>query len=111
MALFNRLESIFGKKWNDQFSTEQRLESAMSEWGIGLYGLTGDQIKRGIDKTRLECKWPPSIAEFVQFAKGQDESWEHRGAAYQVAPKALPKPKTDPEKVRSNLQAMRGALS
>lgn len=110
LALFKRMEGIFGQKWADQFRTEQMVELAINEWGLGLYGLTGDQIANGIDRCRKECKWPPSIAEFVQFAKASDELWQHKGPAYRYVARALPKPKPDPVMVRQNLKAMRSVL-
>lgn len=110
LALFKRMEAIYSQKWAAQFASESVLQAAMDEWALGLFGLTGRQIKRGIDCCRVGCTWPPSIAEFVRFARAVDECWQHRGPAYQLHVRALPKPKANAIVVRSNLSAMRKAL-
>ena len=110
MALFKRLRGIYGVRWDDQFPTPALHDAAVVEWGLGLAGLSGEAIKRGIDRCRVGCEWPPSIAAFVKFAKAADEPWEHRGPAYRLHVRALPKPKAAAEVVRGNLAMMRGAL-
>lgn len=110
MALFKRLQAIYGVRWDDQFPSEARHDAALVEWGLGLVGLSGEQIKRGIEKCRTGCDWPPSIAQFVRFACAADECWEHRGLAYRPHVKALPKPKANPDLVKGQLVAMREAL-
>lgn len=69
MALFKRLQAIYGARWDDQFPSEERHDAAMAEWAQALAGLSGDQIRRGIERCRVECEWPPSIAKFVALAK------------------------------------------
>ena len=110
LALFNRFEGIFGIRWSEQFRTEQVLESAMQEWAIGLAGLSGEQIKRGLDKCRSDCKWPPTIAEFLDMALERG-TWEHASPAYRVNRDllALPKPR-DVESAKAHLVAMKGLL-
>lgn len=42
---------------------------AKQEWAKGLDDLTNEEIARGLDKCRRTLEWPPSIAEFRNFAK------------------------------------------
>lgn len=77
------------------------MELAMNEWGAGLAGLSAGQIKHGIDAARVGSKWPPSIAEFVAYARSNDRP---------VFFVALPKPKASALVVRAELSAMRSAL-
>lgn len=109
MALFSKFEGIFGNVWTDKFRNERMLELALQEWGIGLYGLSGEQIKRGVDACRTNCKWPPSIAEFLDFSLDRG-NWRHKSAAYKPAQLALPKPR-DPELAKGGFVAMRQALA
>jgi hypothetical protein len=78
----------------------------MMEWGLSLYGLSAEEIRRGIDQAKLVCDWPPTIKEFVGLCKGDAA---HRSSAY-VVRKALPKPQADREVVKGHLSVMRGVL-
>jgi len=55
-------------------------ETAIKEWSEQLSGLSGDDIKRGLDGWLED--WPPSAPEFVKCCKGEGESWQHKSAAY-----------------------------
>lgn len=46
------------------------MDMLRSEWAKGISGLTGEEIKAGIDHCRSHCVWPPSIAEFRQACHG-----------------------------------------
>jgi len=108
VAIFARLRIIYLQKWDDQFQSEAMMESAMVEWGIGLSGLSGGQVKRAIDEARVRCSWPPSIAEFVGFAKGGD-CGGHQGAAYRPFV-ALPRPAANPAVAKVGIESMRAML-
>lgn len=110
MALFKRFQAIYGVRWDDQFPTIERHDAALAEWGFGLAGMTADQIKRGIDRARVECEWPPSIARFVALGKSSADTWEHAGPAYRLHVPALRKPKAREDVVRGALASMRSAL-
>lgn len=110
MALFKRLQAIYGVRWDEQFPTSSRHDAAMVEWGYALAGFSGEQIKRGIDRARVECDWPPSIAKFVVLATEKPGCWEHAGAAYRPHRRALPKPKPCAAMVSAHLRTMRDAL-
>ena len=90
-ALFDKFTKIYRQKFTDQFADTQEQQESMQEWGEALVNLTGVQIKRGIEECRANKTWPPSIAEFIELAKGPAE-WEHKGAAYKTHVKSLPAP-------------------
>jgi hypothetical protein len=106
--IFQHLSSIYLQKWTDQFSDTKMLEAAMREWAIGLRDLTPLQVKQGIDQCRVNAAWPPSISEFIRFAKAM-ESLHYRGNAYQKW-HALPMPKGDPLLARRSMQYIRQCL-
>ena len=56
-ALFAKFQVRYGHKW---VSTIEGIEeTAVTEWSQGLAGLTGAQIKFGLDN--LTDDWPPSL--------------------------------------------------
>lgn len=69
VALFKKLQAIYGLRWDEQFRTESLHDLAIVEWGLGLYGLTEVELRYGIDRCRIESEWPPSIALFRKLAK------------------------------------------
>ena len=79
----------------------------MAEWSHGLAGLTGEQIRRGLD-TWQEA-WPPSLPEFRRACMGTDNP--HNTAAYKRFPPALPKPKVDPAVAAAAIAKMREAMA
>ncbi len=90
LLLFKRFSNIYLEKWNEKFSDVKLLEAHLDEWSIGLKGLTPEQVKCGIDHCRIHTIWPPSISEFILFAKG-NKSPIHHGDAYKYM-HALPQP-------------------
>jgi hypothetical protein len=94
VALFKKFQALYGLRWDEQFRTTAVHDLAIDEWGLGLYGLTGEQIATGIDRCRTESEWPPSIAKFVRLAK----SWEHNGPAYKPTEKQAKKPRSQRDK-------------
>jgi len=58
------------------------LELAIIEWSERLAGLTGEQIKHGLDN--LTSAWPPTPHEFKDLCKRTNQSPEHNTAAYRV---------------------------
>lgn len=88
--LFKKFSNIYLEKWSEKFSDVKLLEAHLDEWSIGLKGLTAKQVECGIDYCRIHTIWPPSISEFIIFAKG-NKSPIHHGDAYKDW-HALPKP-------------------
>lgn len=78
----------------------------MDEWRQGLAGMTGEQIKRGLET--WDGEWPPSLPEFRNACTGHRDDWQHRGQAYKRFHLELPKPKADPAIARAELAKMRG---
>jgi len=84
-------------------------EVAVREWGKRLEGLTGEQIRHGLDA--WEGEWPPTADEFRQCCLGATADWEHKGAAYRLIDKSHRLENTaSPETARANLAKMRAAL-
>ena len=83
-------------------------ELAVEEWGKRLAGLTGEQIKHGLDA--WDDKWPPNAETFRKACLGMGEDWQHRTAAYRPFPRALPKPKANAEKAAAEIEKMRRCL-
>lgn len=68
-ALLARFAVIWPRAWADQAGGVDR-ELLRAEWSQGLAGLTGEQIKTGIEACRNGMVWPPSIAEFRSACRG-----------------------------------------
>lgn len=73
-------------------------DEAIKEWSVYLAGLTGEQIKHGLEAWDLE--WPPTLPEFRNICK-QSSGRLHETYA------PLPAPKTDPEKIKEHIAEMR----
>lgn len=69
MTKFGR---IWPGKWQDMTQQAGGIDAISSEWRDGLEGMTGEQIKRAIEKARQGCAWPPSISQFRELGMGQD---------------------------------------
>lgn len=66
-ALFAKFQVRYGHKW---VSTIEGIEeTAVTEWSQGLAGLTGEQIKFGLDS--LVDEWPPSLPAFRAACTGK----------------------------------------
>lgn len=107
-ALFKRFQAIYGQRFTSRIDGIE--QAAIREWAVGLQGLTGDQIKAGIERcvTRTlepgEQDWPPTPAEFRMMCLPEKTPAYHRDYV------ALPKPLQDPDVVARSLAAMRGML-
>ena len=67
LALFKKLQAIYLTKWTS--ALEGIEETAMVEWSQALRGLTGEQIKNGLDN--LSDEWPPSAIGFRALCEGK----------------------------------------
>jgi hypothetical protein len=85
------MRAIFPQKWDQQYPSEQIAALNMIEWASGIAGLTDEQLARGVNETRIQCAWPPSISEFRAMCVEHND-WEHKGDAYKPFQKALPAP-------------------
>lgn len=106
--IFQHFSAIYLHKWTDQFSGERSLKAGLSEWTIGLRGLTDEQIMRGVDECREHEDWPPSIAVFIKHAKDA-KSIHLNSKAYQPW-LALPGPKGDPNRAQKAIREIKRCL-
>lgn len=68
-ALLARFAVIWPKAWADSLAGLD-IHMLTAEWAKGLEGLTGEEIRHGIDHCRANNTWPPSIAEFRTACRG-----------------------------------------
>ena len=66
-ALFAKFQVRYGHKWVSVIEGIE--ETAVTEWSQGLAGLTGEQIKFGLDN--LTDDWPPSLPTFRNACTGK----------------------------------------
>ena len=100
-TLFAKFQARYGNKFSSCYPSTEVIKLAIAEWGEGLAGLEGTDVKRGLDSWQGE--WPPSLVEFKNACK------EHRTKAHEIT-FALPKPVVDREKVADQLKNMKAAL-
>jgi len=110
------MEAIYQNQWTAKFKGKTPAEIKISismvkaEWAIGLYGLSGAEIGGAIAASRVDEEYPPNIARFRKLAKASGENWEHKGQAYQMYKKALPKPKASKEVKNAAMKELKGLL-
>jgi hypothetical protein len=66
-ALFKKFQARYLHKWTS--AIEGIEEVAVEEWSQALAGLTGDQLKNGIDSWKGD--WPPTAEEFRSACIGK----------------------------------------
>ena len=108
-ALFQKFRVIFPQKWDLQYKTEEIAAANIAEWALMLETLTNEQMANGVEKTRLECEWPPSIAEFKKLCVGDEEHWQHKAMRLNRC-LSLPRAKPNKEKARMEINKMRQSL-
>lgn len=76
--MFLMFQTIYLKKWTDNFPTAEILEMAMQQWSKGLAGLSAQSIEKVVDYCRINLQWPPSIAEFISLCEKEEgiPDWE-----------------------------------
>lgn len=77
-AIFDRLQARYGHKWVSAVDGIE--ETAIREWSMRLAGLTGRQIKRGLDSWSSD--WPPSSEEFRGACLGTKNGANEFGLDY-----------------------------
>ena len=65
VAIFEKFQARYSHKWTT--AIEGIEEVAVNEWSEYLHGLTGDDIKHGINN--WDNDWPPSAPEFRKACK------------------------------------------
>lgn len=71
---------MWPKAWADVMDLAD-LDGMSQEWEEGLAGLTGEEIKTGLEVARATRTWPPAIAEFRKDCRPPDV---HKSAAYRI---------------------------
>ena len=91
-ALLARFAVIWPKAWADSLAGLD-LNLLRAEWAKGIEGLTGEEIRHGIDHCRANNTWPPSIAEFRTACRGganaEQRAYAARARADQEGVKAI----------------------
>ncbi|MEW6647826.1 MAG: hypothetical protein AB1450_11545 [Pseudomonadota bacterium] len=105
-ALFAKLGARYGHKWISAFPSADAIDLAKAEWGARLAGISGEEIRRGLDTWRNE--WPPSVDEFRNACRPATI------ASHAPAPKALPETaecrQQRKERYREGIRVMRELL-
>ena len=87
-------------------STPELLRLGVGEWANQLEGVTGEQVKHGLDNWAED--WPPSSAEFAKLCKGESDAM-HGSPAYKTFI-SLPKPPVNKKLGLEALTAMKKNL-
>jgi len=108
--LFKKWQGRYGNKWLSAIEGIEKI--AVAEWSEQLAGLTGEQIKHGLDSWTED--WPPSAPEFKKICLGHDEQkgLSHNTAAYREFKRnnRLLEKQPDPEIAKSALDEMKEKL-
>jgi len=77
-GLFAKFQALYGHRWTSAIDGIE--EQAVAAWGDALAGITGEQIRAGLDA--LADEWPPSAPKFrlhCLYASGvprPDRAWQ-----------------------------------
>ena len=66
-ALFAKLSARYGTLFADRYAGVPQ-DVLIAEWGAELAGLTGDDIRHGLDGCR-DLKFPPTLPEFLALCR------------------------------------------
>lgn len=65
-------QTIYLKKWTDNFSSQEVIDIAIEQWRKALAGVKSEHIEKAIEHCRDNLIWPPSIAEFLTFCEREE---------------------------------------
>lgn len=74
--LFAKFQARYGNKWTSALPTVELQHLAINEWSEGLAGLTGEEIKHGLNTWK--DSWPPTVHEFREACKHDPASASHK---------------------------------
>lgn len=80
---------LWGEKWTKRHPTEEAAKQAIQEWGETMQTMSDASLKQAVGRSKLECEWPPTIAEFYKLGKIEKEK-----AMYKRNDEALALPKS-----------------
>lgn len=63
-----RVQAIWGVKWTSHLTDKEMYKQTLNEWERILEKLKIEEIKRGLERAKILCEWPPSIAQFTKIA-------------------------------------------
>lgn len=93
--LFDRFAAMYGKHWFDLWS-DVPMADVKNAWREDLAGVTGEQIRHGLEHCKTHNKFPPTLPEFVGLCR-----------QFRVDPAhliSLPAPRTEmPDHIREKL--------
>lgn len=95
-ALFKKFQARYLHRWTSAIDGIE--EVSVDEWGRKLAGLTGDQIRHGLDSWSGE--WPPTADEFRDCCLGKKSGMNEYGLNY--TPEYYRQPERRREKLLSN---------
>lgn len=62
--LFDRFAAMYGKAWWDCW-LEVPMADVKDCWRSGLARFSGADLKRGLERCAVECRFPPTLPEFA----------------------------------------------
>lgn len=85
--IFKKFQARYLHKWTSAIDGLE--DYAVKEWSEKLGGITGEQIKRGLESWSED--WPPSADEFRKCCIDYCQSWEHgtKGSVYNYEPEVM----------------------
>lgn len=67
MQLHHKFSLLYLAKFTSVFVDEETREEWLEMWGAALAGMTGEQMKQGLEQCAKKHVWPPTIAEFKEL--------------------------------------------
>lgn len=68
IKLFAVMSVMYGQKWSSQITDSGTMSLMRNVWAKHLYGLSGEDVARGLDECVKDYKsWPPTIGEFLDI--------------------------------------------
>lgn len=76
--MFKKLQARYGHKWTSSIEGIEQI--AVTEWAQGLAGITGEQVKTGLELWSGD--WPPCMDEFRDACLGKKSGKNEFGLDY-----------------------------
>jgi hypothetical protein len=66
--LFERFAAMYGKHWFDLWA-DVPMADVKAAWRADLAKVDGEQIRKALEHCKAQCKFPPTLPEFVGLCK------------------------------------------
>ena len=66
--LFDRFAAMYGKHWFDLWA-DVPMADVKAAWRADLAKVDGEQIRKALEHCKAQCKFPPTLPEFVGLCK------------------------------------------